>query len=75
MKKILILIILILISCKATKPKSDCNENQEFKKMFFFHIENIDKNISVSQDAKFRESVIFVSNYFQSKDLYTNKCY
>lgn len=63
MKKILIFIILTLISCNATKPKSYCDENEKFKQMFFFHVENIDKNISVSQDAKFRKSVIFVSNY------------
>jgi hypothetical protein len=63
MKKILILIILILISCKSTKPKIDCDENEQFKQMFFSHIENIDKNMTISQNAKFRESVIFISNY------------
>jgi hypothetical protein len=64
MKKILILIIPILISCKAFKSnKNDCNENEKFREMFFRHIENIDNNIAVSQDSKFKESVIFISNY------------
>lgn len=63
MKKTLILFIVIFISCRSTRHEGDCNENQEFKKMFFFHIENIEKNIGISQDANFRESVIFISNY------------
>lgn len=64
MKKILILVIPILISCTAVKPnKSDCNENEKFKEMFFYHIGYIKKNISVSQDSTFRKSVIFLSNY------------
>jgi hypothetical protein len=63
MKKISILIILVLISCKASHQKSDCNENMKFKEMFFYHIEYIENNIGVLQDAKFRQSVIFISNY------------
>jgi small-conductance mechanosensitive channel len=59
MKKILILIIPILISCKAFKSnKNDCNENEKFREMFFRHIENIDNNIAVSQDSKFKEPII-----------------
>ena len=63
MKNTLVLFIFIFVSCKATKPRSGCAENEEFKKVFVFHVENIDKNIGISQDEKFRESVIFVSNY------------
>lgn len=64
MKKILILIIPILISCKAFNlNKSDCNENIKFKEMFFYHIDYVKNNIAISQDSKFRESIIFISNY------------
>jgi hypothetical protein len=64
MKKILILVIPILMSCTAVKlNKSDCNENEKFKEMFFYHIGYIKKNISVSQDSTFIKSVIFLSNY------------
>lgn len=57
-------ISIILISCNASNlTKIDCNENIEFKETFFSHIENIEKNISVLQDTKFRKSVIFISNY------------
>jgi hypothetical protein len=63
MKKILVFVILILTSCKVTTPKSDCEENEKFKQLFFSHIVNIDKNITISQSEKFRESVIFISNY------------
>jgi len=63
MKKILILIIPILISCKASNLNSSCNENIEFKEMFFYHIEYVEKNIAVSQDSTFIQSVIFISNY------------
>lgn len=53
-----------MISCKSsTFHSSDCNENEKFKERFFYHIKYIDKNISVAQDAKFRESVIFISYY------------
>jgi hypothetical protein len=64
MKKILILFFPILICCKsANVNKSDCDENIKFKEMFFFHVNYIESNIAVSQDFKFRESVIFISNY------------
>jgi len=64
MKKILVMVIPILISCTAFKQnKIDCNESAKFKECFFYHIQYIDKNISVTQDAKFIESLIFISNY------------
>lgn len=64
MKKILLLLILTTISCKTfNHKKSDCNENTEFKKMFFYHTKYIENNIAVQQDSTFRASVIFVSNY------------
>ncbi|GGD21325.1 hypothetical protein [Flavobacterium orientale] len=43
--------------------KNDCHENIEFRETFFNHVDNIKNNIAVSQDLKFRESVIFISNY------------
>jgi hypothetical protein len=64
MKKILILLFPILICCKSTTVnKSVCDENLKFKKIFFYHIHYIENNIAVSQDSKFRQSVIFISNY------------
>ena len=64
MKKILILIVPILISCGPSRlNKNHCDENEKFKEKFFYHIDYIKKNITVSQDSKFRESVIFISNY------------
>lgn len=55
-----------MISCKSinsTQNEVNCDENRAFKEVFFYHIHYIDKNISVAQDAKFRESVTFISNY------------
>jgi len=53
-----------MISCKSSNFNSPtCNENEKFKERFFYHVQYFDKNISVAQDAKFIESVIFVSNY------------
>lgn len=53
-----------MISCKSYNFNlTTCNENEKFKERFFYHIQYIDKNISVAQDAKFRESVTFISNY------------
>jgi len=64
MKKILILIIPFVMSCHAVKVNEhQCNENLEFKQLFFYHVKYIDDNIGVLQDSKFRESVIFISNY------------
>lgn len=63
MKKTLIILVLILLSCKAQNTKIDCNENEEFKRIFFEHIENIDNGIKGLQNLKFRKSVIFISNY------------
>jgi hypothetical protein len=54
---------MVLISCKASHQKSDCNENMKFKEMFFHHVEYIENNIGAVQDAKFRQSVTFISNY------------
>lgn len=57
---------LLLFSCKSIPLiKKNCDENLNFKELFFEHIENIDKRITISQDRKFRESVIFISNYAQ----------
>lgn len=64
MRKILIFIFSILFSCGIYKSnKNDCDENEKFKVKFFYHINYIKNNISISQDAKFRESIIFISNY------------
>jgi len=64
MKKILVLLIPIFISCKVPDlNKSDCNENKEFKEMFSYHTEYIENNIGISQDSTFIKSVIFISNY------------
>lgn len=64
MKKIFILIIPILISCKAFEVNnSACNENEKFKEKFFYHFKNIENNIAISQDSTFIKSVIFISNY------------
>ena len=65
--RVYIVWLLLCLSCSSLK-KSDafqnhCNENLNFKERFFYHIGNIDNNISVAQDAKFIESVIFISNY------------
>jgi len=61
---IISLVSLLIFSCKSNSLlKNDCDENLNFKELFFYHIENIDKSITISQDLKFRESVIFISNY------------
>ncbi len=61
---IISLVSLLIFSCKSNSSlKNDCDENLNFKELFFYHIENIDKSITISQDVKFRESVIFISNY------------
>lgn len=54
----------VLISCKSTVAVDNtCNENRVFKERFFYHIGNIEKNITTRQDSTFIKSVIFVSNY------------
>jgi len=64
MKFFLILLIPILICCKALHVnKTDCNENIKFKETFFYHIKYVENNIGSSQDSMFRKSVIFISNY------------
>jgi hypothetical protein len=68
MKKTIIIyfVILLFLSCKPisdTKDGNKCVENTEFKEKFFYHIEYIENNISAFQDSKFKESVIFLSNY------------
>jgi hypothetical protein len=65
--RVYVVLMLLCLSCSSLK-KSDafqnrCNENLKFKERFFYHIRYIDNNISVAQDAKFIESVIFMSNY------------
>ncbi len=62
----IIILYLFILSCKSpgnTKDENNCLENTQFKEKFFYHIKNIDNNISVLQDSKFKESVIFLSNY------------
>src|SRR5690554_6560427 len=62
----IITIFLFFISCKSisdTKDGNNCVENTQFKEKFFYHIKYIKNNISVLQDSKFKESVIFLSNY------------
>lgn len=80
MKKILTtLILLLLFSCSSTKTfqtNDDCIENEEFKKNFFFNIENIENNIDKIQDKSFKNSLNFLSKYvhvsFESTLNYAN---
>jgi hypothetical protein len=61
---IISLVSLLIFSCKSNSSlKNDCDENLNFKELFFYHIKNIDTRITISQDVKFRESVTFISNY------------
>lgn len=60
--KSLIFACAIFVSCKSVDT-SGCNENKKFRESFFYHIENVEKNISVSQDSSFIQSIIFISNY------------
>ena len=66
MKQVLLIIIWHLASCSVTrneKSNNDCLENEKFKNEFFNQLEYVKKNISVSQDNKFIESLIFIANY------------
>jgi hypothetical protein len=66
MKQFLLIIIWYLVSCSVTrneKSNNDCLANEKFKKEFFTQIEYVKKNISVSQNKKFIESLIFIANY------------
>lgn len=66
MKKVLLIFILYLASCSATRnviSNDDCIENKKFKKYFFTQVEYVQKNISVSQDKKFLNALIFIANY------------
>lgn len=61
-----IIIVLFFLSCKSSSNSNDsnnCVENTEFKEKFFYHIKNVENNISGLQDSNFKESVIFLSNY------------
>jgi len=67
MKRIHIIIIsLIFLSCKPTNVVSNdnnCVENAQFKEKFFSNVNYIEKNISVRQDEKFKNSLEFLSKY------------
>jgi hypothetical protein len=64
MKKILILLLPIMISCSALGLKQfDCIENRKFKKEFLKKINYIESHIFSYQDSTFRNSLIFISNY------------
>ncbi|SHF04117.1 hypothetical protein SAMN05444377_10371 [Flavobacterium fontis] len=59
-----VIILFLMISCNSNKEIiNGCNENKEFKKVFFSHFDYIKNNIYIRQDIKFRESLIFISNY------------
>lgn len=64
MKKTLIILLPILISCTIlSKNKTGCIENEKFKREFFNQIKYIENNISTRQDSLFKNSLIFISNY------------
>ena len=67
MKNIYIIIIsLVFISCKSTSQinnDNNCVENTEFKEKFFSNIDYIEKNITEVQDAKFKNTLYFLSKY------------
>lgn len=67
MKNIHIIIIsLFFICCKSTNvinDGNDCVENAEFKEKFFSNIKYIEKNITEVQDAKFKNTLEFLSKY------------
>lgn len=80
MKNILISLILsVIFSCSSTKTfhaNGNCVENEEFKKYFFYNIENIENNITKNQDQSFKKSLNFLSKYvhvsFESTLNYAN---
>ena len=66
MKKVLLILISYLASCSVTPnviSSGDCIENKKFKKYYFTQVEYVKKNISVSQDKKFLDALIFIANY------------
>lgn len=67
MKNIHIIIIsLFFLSCKSTSQinnDNNCVENTQFKEKFFLNVNYIEKNISVRQDEKFKNSLEFLSKY------------
>ena len=66
MKKIFLILLPIIFSCslfKSGNKNIGCIENDKFKKEFFIQVEYVKKNISVSQNKKFIESLIFIANY------------
>lgn len=67
MKNIHIIIIsLFFLSCKSTSTTNNndnCIENIQFKEKFFSNIDYIEKNITEVQDAKFKNTLYFLSKY------------
>lgn len=64
MKKLLLLIMPLIISCTMVRrDKQKCTENKKFKKEFFKRINLIEDNLSLRQDSSFKNSLIFISNY------------
>ena len=61
------LIILLCISCSTLdKNKSEvdlCNENLNFKKVFFENIQNVETKVTMEQDESFHKSLKFISKY------------
>lgn len=80
MKNILVFLVLsMFFSCSSTKivqANGDCIENIEFKKKFFYNIENIENNITRHQDQSFKNSLKFLAKYvhvsFESTLNYAN---
>ena len=63
MKYVILLISLTFLNCKTANSIGNCNENIEFKEKFFTNIKYIEENITEVQDAKFKNTLYFLSKY------------
>ena len=52
----------MFLNCSSIKTQT-CNENLEFKKVFFQNIQNVENLIYKSQNESFHNSLKFISKY------------
>ena len=65
---ILSIVLLLFVSCSSmnnveSKTEKSCNENLEFKKVFFENVQNVETLIDKNQNESFKNSLKFIGKY------------
>jgi hypothetical protein len=63
-KYILTFAFFVSSCCSTTKiTNTPCDENEQFKKTFFFNVDLVKKTIDKNQNEQFRKALNFISKY------------